>query len=225
MQLNLNLKGRVSIRHTPFNSGDQGTLAGLRGRLMETSWGSSKPSAKSYSWVVAVPGTPTGWEEKWLRTTLWKDLGVMVVKNSTWAIRVHSQPRKPNVSWAASRGVRAAGQGRRFCPSALVRLHPEYCSQLWCPQHKKDIELLEHVQRRAMKLVRGLEQKGEKLRLAIRKKFFTSGVVKYWTACPGKLWMPQPWHCSRPGFIKPWATWPRVLMAGGLGLDYLQGPL
>jgi len=41
--------------------------------------------------------------------------------------------------------------------SILVRPHLESCMQLWSHQHRRDMELLEWVQRRATKKIRGME--------------------------------------------------------------------
>jgi len=51
------------------------------------------------------------------------------------------------------RGVASKESGRivPLC-SALMRPHLQNCIQVWGPQHRKDVELLERVQRRTTKM-------------------------------------------------------------------------
>jgi len=55
--------------------------------------------------------------------------------------------------------------------SALVRLHLEYCLQLWSPQHRKHMDLLKRVQRMATKMIRGMEHLSYDERLKELKQF------------------------------------------------------
>ncbi|GAB0189257.1 cAMP-dependent protein kinase inhibitor alpha [Grus japonensis] len=97
---------------------------------------------------------------EWIENSLEeKDLGVLADEklNMSWQCVLAAQ--KANcVLGCIKRGVtkRSREVILPLC-SALVRPHLEFCIQLWGPQYKRGIELLERVQRRAMKLIRGME--------------------------------------------------------------------
>lgn len=76
----------------------RGTLAGVRD-------GPCKPHQEQ------DPTTNSGWAMTGLKAALEKDLGVLVDEK---LVSVGLQPRKPPISWAASKAKMAAGEGGDF---------------------------------------------------------------------------------------------------------------
>ena len=70
------------------------------------------------------------------------------------------------VIFSISRGVASRDrEGIGPLCSALMRPHLQYCVEVWGPQYEKDRELLGRVQRRATKMMRGLQHLPYKDRL------------------------------------------------------------
>ena len=77
--------------------------------------------------------------------------------NVSWQRVLAAQKDKRILCCIKSSVASGSREGILALYSTPMRPHLESCIWLWSSQHRKDVDLLEWVQRRATKMIRGLE--------------------------------------------------------------------
>ena len=113
--------------------------------------------AKWKVWYVGQ-GNPRHMQTGRTESSPAKDLGVLVDEKMNVSQQCVLTAQKTNCILGCIKRCVASREREGVAPSALVRPHLKYCVQAWGPQYRKDMELLERVQRRATKMIRGLER-------------------------------------------------------------------
>ncbi|CAM5166439.1 unnamed protein product [Eretmochelys imbricata] len=96
-----------------------------------------------------------------------KDLGVLFDHRKTMSCQCDMAVKKANAALGCIRQGISSRDKEVLVPlyKALVKPHLEYCVQFWCPMFKKDEFKLEQVQKRATRMIRGMENLSYERRL------------------------------------------------------------